>query len=183
MDMSLILDLAVTLVSAAVIAAYMWSVRGHFSSDTMPRGASVIAVAVIVSTLLFLFLTWFVAQPPAAQLAGLTLQLASAALFWAAILASRKARLRFVFDDEHPRSIVADGPYAVMRHPFYVSYVIFWTGWAVAVWSPWAVVNVVVLTALYVMAAQKEERGFDASPLAAAYAEYRTRAGFFWPRF
>jgi protein-S-isoprenylcysteine O-methyltransferase Ste14 len=180
--METVFDGVITLVGLAVVASYGWSIRHHFVSDVMPAGARVIAASSVASLVILLALTWLVSQPLAAQLAGLVIQLASAALFFSAIAASRAARLRFVFDKEHPQSLVEQGPYRYVRHPFYVSYTIFWFGWAVATWSIWAIPCVVLLTWLYVAAARLEERNFEASPLSAAYAGYKARTGFFIPR-
>lgn len=181
--METVFDGLVTLVSGAVVAAYGWSVRNHFVSDIMPAGARLIALAVAASTVLMLVLIWFTSQPLWAQIAGLAIQLFSARIFYAAIVASRQARLRFVFDPEHPHSLVDQGPYRIVRHPFYVSYSIFWFGWAIATWSPFAIPSVIVLIWLYVSAARLEERNFEASSLSSEYAAYKARTNFFVPGF
>ena len=180
--MELVFDGLVTLVGAAIVGAYIWSVRNHFVSDKMPPGAWIISLSVSASTVLMLALTWLTPQPLFAHIAGLAIQLFSVWIFYAAIRASRQARLRFVFDPEHPHSLVNEGPYRLVRHPFYVSYSIFWLGWAVATWSFWAIPSVVILLWLYISAARMEERNFAVSPLSAEYEEYSKRTGFFLPR-
>ncbi|HUH50403.1 MAG TPA: methyltransferase, partial [Mycoplana sp.] len=125
------LDIAVTGVSVIVVGFYTWSLRGHFSSPRMPTGMKVVSAAVTLTTLCFLYLLWSRQQPVAAQLVGLGLEIAATVLFWWAISASRKARLRFAFDPDKPDSLVTIGPYRLVRHPFYTSYIIFWTGWAI----------------------------------------------------
>lgn len=176
-----VLDGLISIVALVVLACYAWSTRSHFVSDSMTPGASLIAGSVVVSGVLFLFLTWYETQPLAAQIVGLLIQLFSLALFFAAIRASRAARLRFVFDPEQPHSLVTEGPYGLVRHPFYVSYSIFWIGWAIATWSAWSLISLALLLTLYVRAAMMEERNFAASPLAEDYAAYRQRVGFFVP--
>ena len=180
--MEFVFDGLVTLVGISVVAAYIWSVRNHFVSDAMPSGARIIAAAVTTSLVVMLALTWLISQPLPAQVLGLAIQLFSVWIFYAAIQASRKARLRFIFDPEHPHSLVKDGPYRLVRHPFYVSYSIFWFGWAVATWSIWAIPCVIILIWLYVSAAQFEERNFEASPLSSDYLDYKARTGFFLPK-
>ena len=180
--MELVLDLLVTAVGVVVVAQYTWSGKGHFSSDRMPRGALVISAVVLLTSLTFLYLTWAQPQPLAAQVVGLALMGFAWWLFWQAIVASRKGRLRLAFDEEGPRGLVTDGPYRFVRHPFYVSYVIFWTGWAVAVWTVVAVFPLAILIVIYVFAARMEERLFAGTPMAEDYAAYRQRTGFFWPR-
>lgn len=180
--MDILLDILITIVSAGVLGAYLWSLRAHFVTENMPSGARLISLIVTLSAFFLLFLTWFGAQPLAAQVSGLGLQLVSAALFFAAIRASRQARLKFVFDAKGPDTLVETGPYRYIRHPFYTSYVMFWAGWAVATWSLWSLVPVLVLTVLYVRAARGEEASFTGTGMAEAYAAYKARTGFFWPR-
>ncbi|WIY53746.1 isoprenylcysteine carboxylmethyltransferase family protein [Devosia sp. YIM 151766] len=180
--METLFDGLVTLTGMAVVGAYIWSVRNHFQSDAMPPGARIIAAAVTASTIIMLALTWLSTQPILAQVVGLMIQLFSVWIFCAAIMASRQARLRFVFDPEHPHSLVDQGPYRLVRHPFYVSYSIFWFGWAMASWSLLAIPSVVILLWLYIAAARMEESHFEASPLSADYAAYKLRTGFFLPK-
>jgi protein-S-isoprenylcysteine O-methyltransferase Ste14 len=180
--MEFVFDGLVTVVGGGVVGAYIWSVRNHFVSDKMPPGAWIISTSVTATTILMLVLTWLLPQPLFAHIAGLAIQLVSLWIFYGAIKASRRARLRFVFDPEHPHSLVNEGPYRVVRHPFYVSYSIFWFGWAVATWSIWAVPSVLILLWLYVSAARMEERNFAASPLSVEYADYKARTGFFLPK-
>lgn len=95
----------------------------------------------------------------------LAIELANSALFWWAIVISRKARLRFAFDADSPDSLVTDGPYFYVRHRFHASHIIFWIGWGIATWSIWAVVPGAGIVAIYTIAALlDEERKFsDAS--------------------
>lgn len=178
----LILDGIIAAVSIGVIAQYAWSLKAHFTSPKMPDGAKIISLAVALTGVLYMLALWFFSQPPAAQIAGLLIQLSSVALFWWAISASKKARLRFAFDKEAPASLLQEGPYAHVRHPFYTSYILFWTGWAIATWTLWAAPPLVFLIAVYVRAARDEENSFSSTAFAAAYADYRKRAGLFWPK-
>lgn len=180
--MQLALDILVSAVSLAVVGSYTWSLRGHFASPKMPPGALLISAVVVVTSLFFLFLVWTRHQGSQAQIIGIAVEIAGAALFWSAISASRTARLRAAFDEVNPHSIVTSGPYRYLRHPFYTSYLIFWCGWAIAASSAWALAPVAIFTVIYIAAARVEEKKFSTSPLAAEYEAYKSRAGFFWPR-
>jgi protein-S-isoprenylcysteine O-methyltransferase Ste14 len=175
-------DTFVTMLSLGVVLAYVWSVKGHFASPKTPAGAWVISVMVSASTLLLLWLTWSNDQPAAATVAGLAIELASIWLFIAAVLASRESKLRFAFDPQHPHGLIQNGPYRFVRHPFYVSYLLFWAGWSVATWSVMAIPVPPIFLVLYWLAARMEERNFVASSFSATYGEYRSRVGFFFPR-
>ena len=180
--MELVLDLLITAVGVVVVGQYTWSGKGHFSSEKMPRGALLISAVVLVTSLTLLYLVWAQPQPLAAQLVGLGLMLFSWWLFWQAIRASRSAQLRLAFDEAGPRGLVTEGPYRLVRHPFYTSYVIFWAGWTIAVWSVVAIFPFAILVVIYVFAALTEERKFVGTPMAAEYEAYKLRTGFFWPR-
>jgi len=148
----------------------------------MPTGAKLLSAMVLACALLVFVLTWISVQPLLAQLPGIALMAASYLLFWWAIRASRAATLLLAFDPGNPLSFVSSGPYRYVRHPFYVSYTIFWGGWAIAVWSVWAVLPFLVMLGVYVSAARDEERKFSLTGMAADYADYRRRTGFFFPR-
>ena len=176
------IDLILSISSIATVGQYLWSMRAHFQATTMSAGAMVISAVVAATALFFLAILWILPQPPAALIAGLAIQLISSALFWWAISTSRKARLRFAFAEDNPHSLVTDGPFGYIRHPFYTSYIIFWIGWGVATWSILAVVPVAGIIVIYVIAALDEEKKFSRTELADAYAAHRKRAGLFWPR-
>ena len=177
-----LLDLLVSICSIATIGQYVWSMRAHFQLQGMSPGAMVISAVVIATALFFLAILWIQSQPVPAKLAGLAVELASSVLFWWAIVTSRRARLHFAFAPDNPHSLLTDGPYRYIRHPFYSSYIIFWIGWGIATWSIWAVVPVAGITVLYVVAALGEEKKFSRTLLAGDYQAYRGRAGLFWPR-
>ena len=181
--MALVLDLLVCVVGLVVFAQHVWALRGHFASTSMAGGAKVISFGALSSCAIMLILTWWVDQPVFAQVLGIILMPVSLILFWQAIRASRAASLRYAFDTELPRQLVTDGPYRYIRHPFYSSYLIFWTGWAIATWSIWAVVPIIAMAILYTSAARYEEKRLGESEMGRAYALYRKQAGLFWPRF
>lgn len=181
--LSVILAVAVTLVSLAALVQHAWAYRGHFASESMPRGAMLLTLVVLAAAAVDLWALWSGPQWPPAMLLGLILQLASLWLFWSAISASRAARLLLAFDPGLPRGLVRHGPYRIVRHPFYASYVLFWLGWSIAAWSVWTLPPLVAVLAIYVVAARAEEKKFARSPLAAEYESYRSSAGMFWPRW
>ncbi len=162
-------------------AAFAWGVKGHFrSTGEMPVGMKLTS---LLSTVLFLVFLWHMRDGVSAfWLAGLALFTASLGLFAAAILASRASPPTLAFDTDQPSFLLLTGPYRYVRHPFYLAYVLFWLGTAIAAHAITGWIAPLLMTGLYVEAATREERKFANSPLAAAYAQYRTRAGLFWPR-
>jgi protein-S-isoprenylcysteine O-methyltransferase Ste14 len=180
--MQFLLDIAVTAVSLTVIAEFVWAMRFHFKTDKMALAAKSISLIGTLAIILFIYLQFTRVQPIAVLVAGVALGVLSSVIFIAAIRASRKAQLYFVFEGRRPDALLKDGPFAYIRHPFYASYVLLWGAWGLATWAPISVLPVAVLTAIYVNAARGEERNIALSPLAADYAQYKRQAGFFWPR-
>lgn len=180
--MELLLDVLVSGGGLAALVLAAWSSRGHFSSDKVPLGSVLIALVVLVTILLDTYLVWTQSQPLAAQLIGFVMQASGIGLFFLTIGASRGAKLRMAFDEGDPRGLVTEGPYRYVRHPFYTAYIIYFSGFAIATWSWIAALPVAIIIVIYITAARMEERKFRGTPMAAAYDEYRRRAGLFWPK-
>lgn len=179
--MELILDVLLTALSIFVIGSHAVIGKNHFKSKEMPAGANLVTAAVLTALAVFLLLLWTGASPALAVLAGLLLEGLALWMFHRTANASREGGLHFAFDKENPVSLVTKGPYRFVRHPFYTSYLIFWTGLAIGTWTPWAVPVLIAMAVIYTVAARDEERKFANSPMAADYAAYRSRTGMFWP--
>jgi protein-S-isoprenylcysteine O-methyltransferase Ste14 len=167
---------------SACFAAFVWGVKAHFRrTEAVPPGT------LLISTLSFLGYMVFALHLPFNDLAkfwefALSLFVLSLALFVWTISSTRRTPPTLAFDTDAPSFLLRHGPYRFVRHPFYLSYLLFWTGTAAAFAGvlPWAAP--VVMFAVYVRAANREERKFARSDLAGAYAAYRRRAGMFLPR-
>lgn len=162
--------------------AFSWGLRGHFrSTGPMAPGMK------LTSALSLIGFIWFVVRVfrQGESLAWPLAMVCFIASFWVfawAVRTTRRARPALAFDDVKPDSLFREGPYRHVRHPFYLSYLIFWVGTAVSTAGllPWAVPF--IMLAAYRRAALQEERNFETSPLAEPYAQYRARAGMFLPR-
>lgn len=180
--MQLALDILLTALSIFVIGSHAVVGKGHFKSKQMPAGANLVSAAVLTTLAVFLILLWTGEAPLLAQLAALALESLSLWLFFRTIAASRDGALHFAFDTENPVSLVTAGPYRYVRHPFYTSYLIFWTGLAIGTWSLWAIPVLVLMAVLYTVAARGEEAKFARTQMSDEYATYRARTGMFWPK-
>lgn len=173
---------AVTGIAAVIcFAAFSWGVSKHFrSTGAMPLGMKVTS---LLSLALFVaFLLHLTQGASAFWLISFGLFIASLVVFAAAVAASRYTPPTLAFDTDAPNFLLQHGPYRYVRHPFYLAYILFWLGTAVAVHGLLGWVAPILMTALYVEAASREERKFASSDLAGAYSAYRARAGMFWPR-
>lgn len=163
-------------------AAFCWGVKAHFRrTEAIPPGTRLIAALTLAGFGCFvrrlavcpLGVTW-----PSA----LALFVLSAGLFAWTAGATRHTPPTLAFDTDQPAFLLRHGPYRLVRHPFYLSYLLFWTGTAMASAGIAGWLTPAVMTAVYLRAATLEERKFRHSNLAPAYADYRRQAGMFLPR-
>lgn len=177
-----ILDAGLTASGSIVFGAIAWAVRGHFVSNRMPAGMRVLSALSLAAFAAYLHQLWALEQPWWAHLTGFALQAAGLALFLWAIRASCEQRLALAFDEGEPRFLLRQGPYRHIRHPFYASYLMFWSGCSVTTLSPVCVGFLLLLAWVYTAAALAEERLFHRGPLREAYEAYTRSAGLFWPK-
>ncbi|MEX3010271.1 isoprenylcysteine carboxylmethyltransferase family protein [Hoeflea sp. TYP-13] len=167
-----------------ILGSHVWSMRYHFDVDLkqMPKGMNMLSMLVLASLLFMIFLTFIGTQPLTPQLIGLIMLIASAGLFWLTIRESARANLLAAFDEKLPGSLLRTGPYAYVRHPFYTSYLLLWTGWAISTWNIWALVPLTGIVVAYWVAARGEERKFASTAMAEEYASYAATTGRFFPK-
>jgi protein-S-isoprenylcysteine O-methyltransferase Ste14 len=164
----------------ACFISFSWAVRGHFRpTGAMPAGMKLIGA---LSLLGFVGLLWQLrdgaaAWPVVVSLFGLSLW-----LFRSTVRTTRLHPPTLAFDTDAPHRLFCQGPYRYVRHPFYLSYMLFWIGTAVSASTPDAWAIPLVLGALYYVAAAREEQKFARSALAPDYDAYRRQAGMFLPR-
>jgi protein-S-isoprenylcysteine O-methyltransferase Ste14 len=120
--------------------------------------------------------------PPARMLAAGAVFLVALGLFGWAARVNRERPLLLAFAAPSPDYLQTRGPYALVRHPFYASYILGFAGGLLAAGTPWLLPAVAVGIANYWRAAAREERDFQASPLAGAHRVYAERVGMFVPR-
>lgn len=104
---------------------------------------------------------------------------ASLVLFWWSIVTAKS--LDFAFS-EHVGDIVTKGPYGLVRHPFYVSYMMAWISSAALFSHPVLWLTAGYLGLFYVLSARKEERLILQSEQAERYRCYQQQVGMFLPR-
>lgn len=168
----------VTLLGFGLFASAAW---WHFKGKSAPAMHLVAAL----SLLAFLLTEYELFAPPVTHDTlpiGLALQIASIGLFFAAIRASRGAGFGVAFGGEDSDRICTQGPYRYVRHPFYTSYMMFWIGCLLISPTMVLVGAVVAITAMYFLAASREESYLLSTPAGAVYSEYQSRTGRFLPR-
>ncbi len=107
---------------------------------------------------------------------------ASLLLFWSAVQANRERPLTHCFSQNEPEHIIMTGPYRLIRHPFYVSYLIAWTAGIFAADSTVILFGASLMLFLYWRAAYLEEEAFLNSKLRDTFIAYKATTGFFLPK-
>ncbi|MDQ2840115.1 MAG: hypothetical protein M3Y72_03570, partial [Acidobacteriota bacterium] len=116
-----------------------------------------------------------------AVLVGALLYCVALAIFWWTIAAHRLKPLAACFSQNEQLHLVQHGPYRFVRHPFYCSYLLAWLAGALATLNIGLGLTFIVMFLIYLIAARNEEIKFASSPLAEAYAQYRSATGRFLP--
>jgi len=167
----------------ACLGSFGWAMRRFFVQPAgLTAGMQAIKVCGIVFGIAHLAAIALTPDITAARGVGAAgLYLLSLALFWWAIQTSLHQPLSAAFSPDLPAHLVSHGPYRVIRHPLYCSYLICWAGGWMATGRIWLAATVAVMLVIYLLAASAEEKKFTQSNLAEAYREYRARTGLFLP--
>lgn len=169
----------------ANFASFIWAAVRFFRM----KGEPGVGLQVIKRTSppAYAILLYALSRPKAADGVGLYVGIAgfvvSLALFFAALRANRAQPLTLAYDTDTPEHLNRKGPYACVRHPFYLAYLLaFTSGW---IGSGELVLGLVpaFFFALYWDASSREEAKFMQSPLAGEYRAFQAQAGRFWPKF
>ncbi len=176
-------QLAALLAASACFASYGWGLLRFFAEPGRAPGTALVkwttavSVAANIAALVFFYRHDDARFGIAVALYGLSLW-----LFWWAVAVNRARPLSLAYSSDTPEHLVSEGPYAYIRHPLYVSYMLCWIAGVLATGRPALLATVLGMGWIYHRAALVEEAKFAASPLAGEYAGYMRRTGRYFPR-
>jgi protein-S-isoprenylcysteine O-methyltransferase Ste14 len=170
------------LLCTTALGSFSWGMIRFFHTTSRSTPTCGVAVAGFASAVCHLYGIWTSTADWRSSAAASVLYLAAIGLFFWAIRSCGRQRLSAIFEADIPQCLVRDGPYRLLRHPFYVAYTLSWLAGWIASHSWLAFGSTVVMASTYVVAAAAEERKFRTSPMAAAHAAYCARTGFMLPR-
>ena len=179
----MIRQLLIAALMATCLGSFVWGMRVFFVQPAgYTRGMKFITISSGICAIIQL---WAIISsryvPVKWTLVATIIYLGSLSLYWWTISVNRKTPLSAAFSPDLPTHLVQRGPYRVIRHPFYASYLLAWAA-AVPASADWRVLaTVVFMIGVYVSAARAEERKFSHSTLAGAYHDYRSRTGLLVP--
>ena len=163
--------------------SFTWALRRHFGRvSRLPAQMRILSLISFVSYVNFnslLLREGAMASPWTDP--GLGVLIGSIGLFWWTVFTTKQAPIQVAFSIKGPETVLMCGPYAYVRHPFYVSYIAFWLATAMIA-GQWQWPPAAILTVLYVQIAREEENRFRVSGLANRYAVYRKQTGMMLPR-
>lgn len=113
--------------------------------------------------------------------ASITLFIVAILLFWWSAWTVRNRKLDFAFSSSHPTFVIRSGPFRIVRHPFYLSYVCAWIGACCATELQSLTVVPILMSILYFLAARSEEQAFHFGEKSTEYQEYRKKTPMFIP--
>ena len=166
----------------ALILSLIWArirfftVRPHEITVWIRLYDPVVAVQILASLYMFGSYTEYSTIAISACLAIL---LVSLSLFWRCIVTAKN--LDFAFSKK-VGDLITTGPYAIVRHPFYVSYILIWVSTTILFDSVFHWITLLYLVTFYFMSARDEEEVILSSEHSKEYLEYRQRVGMFIPR-
>jgi protein-S-isoprenylcysteine O-methyltransferase Ste14 len=101
------------------------------------------------------------------------------ALFYWSILTAKS--LNFA-NSGSSGDLITSGPYAVVRHPLYLSYFLFWAGNSLLYFHWIAILALLILSCVYVYSARNEEAYLLEGEAGAGYRAYQAKVGMFFPK-
>lgn len=174
-------DFLTGLAALAYFLVISAATKQHFASEKYPLGMYLISILSLVG--LFAFLVHaFVWSLDFTVVSFVLIGVAFGLFLWA-VQHSRQKNLSLAFDTEtRIDGIITTGPWRYVRHPFYVSYILFWLACALGTTHPTSVVVFATLLFIYVYSALREERTLKQGRYADAYLAYQENAGFLLPK-
>jgi protein-S-isoprenylcysteine O-methyltransferase Ste14 len=176
------LSILLVLSALVVFGGFAWGVRGHFVSAKLPIGMKLILALSSLGMVGYLLEIGNGGVPDWRRAAAFSLQALAGGLFLWACAATRLDRPALAFSRSDPFRLFDAGPFRFVRHPFYMSYLMFWLACALATSSFLVITVTISLIIIYSAAALQEQNAFLSSALRPEYEAYRRTTGFFWPK-
>jgi protein-S-isoprenylcysteine O-methyltransferase Ste14 len=179
---TIIIQLLIGTVYTAIIFSLIWA-RFRFFKITSTKSKLVSYLndpAVLVQLVFTYWLLWQTEQiSPLSAILAVAVYLLALALFWWAIKTA--GTLDFA-SSSVKEEIFTSGAFGLVRHPFYLSYIMVWITSSALLGSIYLWVSCAVLIGLYYMSAKQEEASMVGSELGESYKAYALKTGMFVPK-
>ena len=180
---TLVYPVTLAMALGACLLSFLWGMGNAF---VLPRRTTSRLKLTAASGAIFGFLHFWVILTSVNLLtflvyAAFLCYLSALGLFWWTIVVTSRHRLPACFTSIEPSVLVTNGPYTLIRHPFYTSYLMVWAAGTMATLSLWLLSTFLAMCMLYMSAARREEKGLLGGIHSAEYLRYRNRTGMFFP--
>lgn len=167
---------------AAAIPFLLFATAGvwHFGGK-LKSGGGLVSVASLSGFAAMIYALWFQETITAWSVFGVGLQVLSVFLFGWCVGTSGKRNLSLAFSPNCSPKLVTEGPYSIVRHPFYTSYVIYWVANVVVAPSAFTLISAIVLIVIYLYASRREDKAL-AQLFAADFPQWYKTTGAFLPK-
>ncbi|MCI5076870.1 isoprenylcysteine carboxylmethyltransferase family protein [Oricola sp.] len=165
----------------AVFAGFVIAAHRHFKQAGKGVGTGLIYANSVLLMGATFYSTLLQTVVPIRCAVAVAISSAGALLFRWAVITTRDRGLYLACSGRVPNGLVSSGPYKYVRHPFYLSYIIFWIGTCLVADSLVAYVLLFMLSGLYLKAASDEEKMIRQSERRVEYEEYAARTSFMLP--
>ena len=177
-----LLNLVLLSAYTTIIAALIWARFNYFKVDTDKAKRSSLLYDPVVSFHIGFTAYLFIASPSIPLFKFIPVvaaYLTSVALFYSCLSVSKN----FDFANSgNSHEIITSGPYAYVRHPFYISYIVLWSSNTILFNSLILWITLIYLLVFYFYSAIEEEKTILQSKCSREYEQYRLNVGMFLPR-
>lgn len=166
----------------AIVLSLIWARLRFFKMTSgTPRLSALLYDATVATQIVTTLVLMIASSDRGWLLMGISvlLYVLSLMLFWWSIFTAKQ--LDFAFSDK-VGSIVTTGPFGIVRHPFYVSYVLAWLSSTLLFNSLILWITLTYLITFYILSARKEEKVILKSVYSKEYRKYIQDVGMFLPR-
>lgn len=158
-------------------SAGVWHFGGdHKSGTKLVSMASLLGFAAVIYTL------WTREGVYVWSVLGVSLQLLATFLFGWCIGTSGRRNLALALSENASKKLITEGPYALVRHPFYTSYILFWIGGVAVASSLFTVLTTLLLIFIYFYTSRREDEVL-ARVFADEFPQWHERTGAFFPKW
>lgn len=170
------MNLLVLIFYCTNVALFVWAVLFYFKKPHRPSlGYRVIQ---LYSLLIWGYQIWLIAYHDTQEWGkwlSLSVCLYSLILFCLAVRAGRIANLSLAYSKDQPQKLATEGPYKLVRHPFYSSYLVLYLGISIAYQDTPSYLLTLLGFAIYTHGARSEEEKIKNSPLGSDYQAYKSK--------
>ena len=153
----------------------------HFGSGAK-SGTNVVSIASLLGFAAIVYSVWTQGDIYPWAVLGVAMQSISVFVFGWCIGTSGRRNLSLAGGDSRSTRLLTEGPYALVRHPFYTSYIIFWVGGIAVACSVFTIASALLMIGIYLHVSRREDEVL-AKRFEGEFAQWHDNTGAFFPKW